>query len=417
MTTSGAGVDRRVEVVADAVTGHAPSRTGSRVGGRDEGNLGAERREQPHVRSRDPGVQDVADDRRRVTPSSPRPREPAPCSRRRIVNASSSAWVGCSCVPSPALTTPASIQPLPASTRGAPDAGWRMTTPSAPIAARVCAVSLRLSPFETLEPFALKLMTSAREPLGGGLEGDAGAGRVLEEQVHDGLAAQRRELLDLAARDIRHVLGDVEDARSPRRGLRSRVVSRCLMPRSSPRLVAVDLRQVHVDALARSRSAGSCRRSPRGSAARGGRGRRARRAARRAGGRGRSRRRGRRGWCDRSRARRRRARRSCRRCRRGDVGGRRRARGVVREVVAVHRHVEGADRRRSRARCASRIAAMRRASTTPRVGMPRITRSCGAAIGLEDLVGDPSQRSGDVSLLQHGARSHPDLLPRLTGRT
>jgi hypothetical protein len=29
------------------------------------------------------------------------------------------------------------------------------------MAARVCAVSLRLSPFETLDPFALKLITSA----------------------------------------------------------------------------------------------------------------------------------------------------------------------------------------------------------------------------------------------------------------
>src|SRR5215217_265633 len=36
-----------------------------------------------------------------------------------------------------------------------------MTTPSAPIAWSVCAVSLRLSPFETLDPLAAKLMTSA----------------------------------------------------------------------------------------------------------------------------------------------------------------------------------------------------------------------------------------------------------------
>ena len=40
----------------------------------------------------------------------------------------------------------------------------------------------------------------------------------------------------------------------------------------------------------------------------------------------------------------------------------------------------------------------------------------GPRVGLEDLVGDPSQRPGDVSLLQHGARSHPDSLLRLTGR-
>ena len=78
-----------------------------------------------------------------------------------MVNASMSAWVGCSWVPSPALTMPASIQPLSASTWGAPEAEWRITTASAPIAARVWAVSLRLSPLDTLEPLALKLMTSA----------------------------------------------------------------------------------------------------------------------------------------------------------------------------------------------------------------------------------------------------------------
>ena len=82
-------------------------------------------------------------------------------SRRRIVNASSSAWVGCSWVPSPALTTAPRIQPEWASRCGAPEAWWRTTTASAPIASRVSAVSLRLSPLETLEPLAEKLMTSA----------------------------------------------------------------------------------------------------------------------------------------------------------------------------------------------------------------------------------------------------------------
>ena len=40
-----------------------------------------------------------------------------------------------------------------------------------------------------------------------------------------------------------------------------------------------------------------------------------------------------------------------------------------------------------------------------------------AVIGLEDLVRDAGERPRDVSLLQHGSRSHPDLLPRLSGRT
>ena len=40
-----------------------------------------------------------------------------------------------------------------------------MTTASAPIACRVSAVSLRLSPLETLEPLAEKLITSAESRL------------------------------------------------------------------------------------------------------------------------------------------------------------------------------------------------------------------------------------------------------------
>ena len=50
------------------------------------------------------------------------------------------------------------------------------------------------------------------EPLGGGLEGDPGAGGVLEEEVDHGAAAQGGELLDLAVPDGRHLLGGVEDA-------------------------------------------------------------------------------------------------------------------------------------------------------------------------------------------------------------
>ena len=45
--------------------------------------------------------------------------------RRRSVNTSSSAWVGCSCLPSPALTTAASVQP--ATSWAAPACGERMT--------------------------------------------------------------------------------------------------------------------------------------------------------------------------------------------------------------------------------------------------------------------------------------------------
>ena len=90
-------------------------------------------------------------------------RAPERC--RRIVYASSSACVGCWCMPSPALMTAESTQPALASVCGAPEAWCRMTTASAPMAWSVSAVSLRDSPLETLEPLAEKLMTSAERRL------------------------------------------------------------------------------------------------------------------------------------------------------------------------------------------------------------------------------------------------------------
>ena len=76
-----------------------------------------------------------------------------------MVNASSRACVGCSWVPSPAFSTLPWTQP--ASRCAAPDAPCLMITASAPIASSVSAVSLRLSPLATLDPFAEKLITSA----------------------------------------------------------------------------------------------------------------------------------------------------------------------------------------------------------------------------------------------------------------
>jgi hypothetical protein len=66
-------------------------------------------------------------------------------------------------VPSPAFTTLPRTQF--ASRCGAPDAECRTTIASLPIASRVSAVSFRLSPLETLLPFAEKLMTSAESRL------------------------------------------------------------------------------------------------------------------------------------------------------------------------------------------------------------------------------------------------------------
>ena len=144
--------------------------------------------------------------------------------------------------------------------------------------------------------------------------------------------------------------------------------------RSSSPSTSVEL---HLDALGQARWAGSCRRSRRGSAARGGRGRPARRAGR---ARGRPRSpsassAARMVRPEKSTSSTRRPR-SCRRCRRrGRRCGSRARAGSQPQVVAVHRDVERADRDRralDARRCAS---ASRRARGTPRVGMPSRTRS------------------------------------------
>ncbi|SKW23187.1 Uncharacterised protein [Mycobacteroides abscessus subsp. abscessus] len=72
--------------------------------------------------------------------------------------------MGCSCVPSPALTTAGPPSPSAvhcASCAATPEAGCRTINASAPIARRVKAVSRSDSPLATDEPEALTLMTSA----------------------------------------------------------------------------------------------------------------------------------------------------------------------------------------------------------------------------------------------------------------
>src|SRR6185437_954556 len=78
--------------------------------------------------------------------------------RRRMVSASSSAWVGCSWLPSPALMT----AQLTFSERSctAPDSGWRTISTSGCMAFSVIAVSIIVSPFLIELPLTDMLMTS-----------------------------------------------------------------------------------------------------------------------------------------------------------------------------------------------------------------------------------------------------------------
>src|SRR5438093_6859012 len=87
-------------------------------------------------------------------------RSPLNSSLRSLsVNRSRSAWVGCSCQPSPPLMTE-DLTPL-AKVSAAPAAGWRSTMMSACIASMLRAVSSKVSPFTTLLEDGEKLITSA----------------------------------------------------------------------------------------------------------------------------------------------------------------------------------------------------------------------------------------------------------------
>ena len=198
--------------------------------------------------------------------------------RSRIVNASSSACVGCSCMPSPALMI-----------AGAADARQQVTRARRAVAQHDHARRHRLDVHRRVDQ-RLALDDARRadgdvervgaEALLGDLERRARARARLEEQVDDGAAAQRRHLLDRALADFLHRFGGVEDQHdllgaeigdaeqilAAKRGERlRRRVERLpwLTPRSAMTTssVAVDLLQAHLHALAAATSARSCRRS------------------------------------------------------------------------------------------------------------------------------------------------------------
>ena len=293
---------------------------------RDQHDLGAQGREQEHVRARDPAVQDVADD-------------PDPLARRwrragrAACAASSSAWVGCSWVPSPALTIdgrragrrPVAVDPArPAGApRRTPDAARSRSR--RPSRTGSSAVSRSDSPFATDEPERADVDGVRAHPLARDLERHPGARRVLVEHRDHRAPAQRGQLAHLAAQQrLAEPVGGVEQRRSRRRGVEvgrptagasRRMLRRSAGAGSTPSTPSISVSST-VDRARRGRWARSCRRSRRGSAARGARGRRARPAAPRAGGRGRAARRARRGRCGRRTARRRRARPARRRGRR-----------------------------------------------------------------------------------------------------
>ena len=129
---------------------------------------------------------------------------------RRMVSASSSAWVGCSWLPSPALITEQST--FCASSSTAPAAWWRTTRMSGRMAFSVTAVSIRVSPLYMDEVRDRHVHHVGAEPLSGELEGALGPGRGLEEQVDQGAAAQIVAFLGDLAADARRLFRKVEQA-------------------------------------------------------------------------------------------------------------------------------------------------------------------------------------------------------------
>ncbi|GMA92503.1 hypothetical protein GCM10025869_30320 [Homoserinibacter gongjuensis] len=86
------------------------------------------------------------------------------------------------------------------------------------------------------------------------------------------------------------------------------------------------------------------------------------------------------------------------------------------QVVAVHRHVErpylsraGLESIEVRADALGEHDAPGRDAEEDEIGA--------SVIGFQDLVGHAPEGALNVSLLQHDTCRHPDLLPRLSGRT
>ena len=207
---------------------------------------------------------------------------------------------------------------------------WRMTKASTPIAATVSIVSRRLSPLLTLDEPAVNVITSAESRLAAVSNDSRVRVESSKNMLHTVRPRKRRDLRVGPGVDLDHVLGEVEEAMDgvdtdlgdrpemfhlcvprPRRpslrspatqaavdrslaSARSLAPAECAPRRSHRMVISATL---PLDPRRRSRrgwSAGSCRRSRGGSAARGGHGRRARRVARRAAARSRRARRGRR---------------------------------------------------------------------------------------------------------------------------
>ena len=163
-----------------------------------------------------------------------------------MVEQSSSAWVGCSCAPSPALTTPARRRE--ASISAAPACAWRTTTTSGAIASRFRAVSSSVSPL-TVDDAEPEMLTASADSRLAAISNDVRV-RVdgSRNRLMTVLPAQRRHLLDGALVDLQEPVAEIEQhgdlpgaerlhpqevpVRETAHGRRSRRTTRSPSPRS-----------------------------------------------------------------------------------------------------------------------------------------------------------------------------------------
>jgi len=158
------------------------------------------RRRAPRRPSGDPRVA-------RCSPKTPTVSPATRPSRSRIVKASSSAWVGCSCAPSPALITEQG-QAGGQQVRRAGAAVAQHRCRAHRLELRACRAGLALAHAAAGGGDVHRV---GREALLGDLEGDAGAGAGLEEEVDQPSCRAAPDLLDLAGGDLLHRGCGVED--------------------------------------------------------------------------------------------------------------------------------------------------------------------------------------------------------------
>ena len=176
--------------------------------------------------------------RRRRWPRSGR--RPSP-NARRMESASSSAWVGCSCWPSPALMT-LQLDLLRQQRRGARRAVADDQDVRLHGVQGHGGVDQGLALGDRGGPRAHVDHVGA-QPLAGQLEGALGAGRILEEKVDQRPALEQVELLGPLAVQRHEAVGQIEQLAQPATGSRSVAERKCRRGKGNgPRADLVDAR-------------------------------------------------------------------------------------------------------------------------------------------------------------------------------